>query len=160
MTIEIALGFIDPFFGSCRAYAKLDQSVINTLVNGSIIQWNSLFSAYKERENKNLSVYSQIPFHENHCNVVFKIYSQTGRSIKPFVDQAKSEKTKYLNTIAIYDEIVFPPGAQFMVCKKEKAEGSLKMIIYLREIVTGHQENVVMWVDDQIFNALDPEISS
>lgn len=47
-----------------------------------------------------------------------------------------------------------------MVCKKEKVEGSVKMIIYLREVVTGHQENVIMWVDDQIFSALDPEIAS
>lgn len=37
MTIEIALGFIDPFFGSCIRCDKLDNSVIQALVNGSII---------------------------------------------------------------------------------------------------------------------------
>lgn len=38
-----------------------------------------------------------------------------------------------------------------MVCKKGKDETLGKTVIYLREIVTGHQENVVMWIDDQIF---------
>ena len=33
-------------------------------------------------------------------------------------------------------------------------------MIYLREVITGLQENVIMWVDDQIYNALDPEVAS
>jgi hypothetical protein len=29
------------------------------------------------------------------------------------------------------------------------------MNIYLREVSVGNQENVIMWIDDQIYNALD-----
>jgi hypothetical protein len=37
---------------------------------------------------------------------------------------------------------------EFLVCKKKFIEG--KWLIYLREIKTGIEENVVMWVDDDI----------
>lgn len=47
-----------------------------------------------------------------------------------------------------------------MVCKKEQDMVNGSIMFYLREIVTGHQENVVLWVDDHIFSALDPKIAA
>ncbi len=38
---------------------------------------------------------------------------------------------------------------EFLVCKKEKEKDG-KWHIYLREVKTGIEDNVVMWVDDEI----------
>lgn len=30
--------------------------------------------------------------------------------------------------------------------------------IWLREVVVGNQENIVMWIDDEVYNALDEDL--
>ena len=122
----------------------LDLEMINIHQTGSIIQWNRLTSAYQVDEGVNMAaLIERYPYY----NILFKIYSQTGKSIDSFKTVKDSAP-----------EIVFPVGSQFLVCKKEFDQKSNFTIIYLREVVTGSQENIVMWVDEQIFSSLDPKL--
>jgi hypothetical protein len=73
--------------------------------------------------------------------------SITGRSIYEFSSCRGSE-----------DEILFNPGCEFIVCKKEIIQG--KTHIYIREIRTGFNKNTVLWVDDNIFSDLSSDTGS
>lgn len=142
--IDKALELIDPYVGECFRLQTLDLEMINIHQTGSIIQWNRLKSAFQV--DKGVDVAASIGRHPNY-NVIFKIYSQTGKNIDSFKTAKDSNP-----------EIVFPVGSQFLVCKKEFDQKSNFTIIYLREVVTGSQENIVMWVDEQIFSSLDPQL--
>lgn len=132
--IDRGLEFIDPYVGECFRMQTLDLEMINIHQTGSIIQWNRLTSAYQLNEGADIA--GSIERHPNY-NVLFKIYSQTGKNIDSF---------KTVKDLA--PEIVFPVGSQFLVCKKEYDQKSNFTIIYLREVVTGSQQNIVMWVDE------------
>ena len=88
-----------------------------------------------------------IPPQQSSTNVTFHIYSQTGKIIAPFSSFQSTET-----------EVLFPIGSQFYVCKKQ-LDGNTTHI-WLREVVTGSQENIIMWVDDQLFTSLDQELAA
>jgi len=48
---------------------------------------------------------------------------------------------------------LFPAGAEFMCTKTKKSKGILH--IWLREIRTGLSENVIIWADDELFQAAE-----
>ena len=108
LTLDRALGFIDPFFGSCIRFDYIDQAILNNLINGCIIQWNQLKSSYRYNEGM---PFNQFENQGETNNVIFHIYSKTGRSIQAF---------SMFNTTDKREEIVFPPGTQFYVCKKDQ----------------------------------------
>ena len=80
------------------------------------------------------------PEHFKARNTYFYIYSLTGRDIQQFSNFAEAEK-----------EVLLPPYSTFLVCKKDVSREG-KNLIYLRQIDVGMNKNVIMWVDDQIFN--------
>ena len=50
-------------------------------------------------------------------------------------------------------------GTQFFVCKKQVDPNTGTTHIWLREVISGSQENVVMWIDDEVYNTLDDELA-
>ncbi|CAF4407800.1 unnamed protein product [Rotaria socialis] len=75
----------------------------------------------------------------NDRNTIFIIYSLTGRSIQQFSNCAEDE-----------DEILFLPHSSFMVCRVERIHNQYR--IHLRQLELGLCQNVILWVDDHIFD--------
>ena len=44
-----------------------------------------------------------------------------------------------------------------MVCKKQMTNNGI-LEIYIREVIIGTQEKVVLWVDSEIFNSIDEKL--
>lgn len=47
---------------------------------------------------------------------------------------------------------MFPPGTEFLVCKRVEDRRSGVLHVYLREICLGWSKNVVLWCDDKVVN--------
>ena len=74
-------------------------------------------------------------------NVCFHIFSVTGRHINEF--------SNFKLGVGDEDEVLFAPGCEFLVCKKEIKDDITH--IYIREIRTGLAQHVRLWVDDNLF---------
>jgi hypothetical protein len=61
--------------------------------------------------------------------------SLSGRDISP-----------YSSVKGMEHEVLFAPGSQFLVCSKSMGNGIME--IYMREVVMGNQENMVLWIDE------------
>ncbi|CAF1360420.1 unnamed protein product, partial [Rotaria sordida] len=75
-------------------------------------------------------------------NTVFTISSLTGRSIQYFSNCADEE-----------DEVLFLPHSSFIVCDVQYDQNFRQNRIFLRQIELGLCQNVILWVDDNIFDA-------
>ena len=125
-----ALSFIPYYWGKCIRAAKLDDDEVSRYEVGTVVSWIQFSSTNASDEPA---------AHFKKRNTYFYIYSLTGRNIQQFSNFSNSEK-----------EVLLPPYSTFLVCRKVFEEGKHK--IYLRQIDVGMNKNVIMWVDDQIFN--------
>jgi len=72
------------------------------------------------------------------CNVVFTIYSLTGRSIQDFSNFPEE------------DEVLFMPHSSFLVTHVIK--DSYQSRVFMRQVELGLCQHSILWVDDNIFD--------
>lgn len=125
-----ALSFIPCYWGKCIRAVNLRPQEFEKYQPGSIVQWVQASSCTKDF---NLD---QSYFKNRNTN--FIIDSLTGRDI---------EKLSYCKT---EKEVLFFPYSTFLVCKKYFVSGKIK--IEMKEIILDYGENVILWVDEKIFD--------
>jgi len=79
---------------------------------------------------------------EEQPNVIYHIYSVSGRRVAPFLIPESPLDEKCKNTV------LFAGGSSFLVCKREDIDGVAH--IYLREVCLGLSRNVIVWVDENV----------
>ena len=122
-----ALSYIPYYWGKCIRAAELKDDETSRYDVGNVVSWIQFSSSASG---------ASPPAHFAKRNTYFYIYSLTGRSIKQF------------SNFSDEDEVLFSPYSTFLVCKKFFSGG--KNHIYLRQIDVGMNQNVILWVDDQI----------
>lgn len=127
-----AINAIPYYWGSCIRTLDLKADEQKFYQEGSIIRWNNFNAAGKgDRPGSDFSG----------RDTYFHIWSLTGRDITQFSNFPQEE------------EILFPPGATFLVVKKKNPSfWDKKTHIYLRQVELGHSENPLLWIDDCVFH--------
>ncbi|CAF2115532.1 unnamed protein product [Rotaria magnacalcarata] len=124
------LPYINFYWGIATRCVQLKTEELADYQPGVLITWLQFSSS-----NKGLKTAEWF----NDRNTIFIIYSLTGRSIQQFSNCAEDE-----------DEILFLPHSSFMVCKVEHIHNQYR--IHLRQLELGLCQNVILWVDDHIFD--------
>ncbi|CAF1967148.1 unnamed protein product [Rotaria magnacalcarata] len=133
MIILKGLSHIDFYWGTVVRYVKLEPKDLEDYQTGEIVTWLQFSSA--DKGGKDMSYFKD-------RNTIFIISSLTGRSIQYFSNCGDDE-----------DEVLFLPHSSFLVCQVKYNEKERKNYIYLRQIELGFSKYVVLWVDDNIFDA-------
>ncbi|CAF4932201.1 unnamed protein product, partial [Rotaria socialis] len=126
------LSHIDYYWGIVHRCIELTEEDLADYKPGVIVTWLQFSSA--DKREKGSTWFTK-------RNTIMTIFSLTGRSIRYFSNCDKTE-----------DEVLFLPHSSFLVCHLDFDENLKKNRIFLRQIELGLCKNVVMWVDDNIFN--------
>ncbi|CAF3752856.1 unnamed protein product [Rotaria socialis] len=126
------LSHIDYYWGIVHRCIELTEEDLADYKPGEIVTWLQFSSA--DKREKGSTWFTK-------RNTIMTIFSLTGRSIRYFSNCDKTE-----------DEVLFLPHSSFLVCHLDFDENLKKNRIFLRQIELGLCKNVVMWVDDNIFN--------
>lgn len=83
-------------------------------------------------------------------SVIFQIFSKHGRRVLSFTPH-DSETEALLGR-----KVVFARNTHFLICKRIEIPSENAIHIYLREVQLGLQENVVIWLDDNMLSQIVP----
>lgn len=129
-----ALSHIPFYWGYVTRAVNLTHEEFSLYMPGNLITWIQ-FSSSK----KGTKVVDSDAFQNR--NVLFKIFSLTGRPIKQFSNYSEE------------DEVLFLPHSTFLVFNhKVHYTGGGKHVIYMRQVELGLCQWSVLWVDDHIFD--------
>jgi hypothetical protein len=131
-----ALSYIPFHWGYVTRACKLTFDELNIYMPGCLITWIQFSSSKKGKKGVATQAFSD-------RNVLFKIFSLTGRSIKQFSNYGEEE-----------DEVLFLPHSTFLVLNRDTQyeNEARKVVIYMRQVELGLCKWSVLWVDDKIFN--------
>ena len=130
-----ALSHIPFHWGFVTRACQLTHDEILLYQPGRVITWIQFSSSKKGTEGHDSEAFKD-------RNVLFKIYSLTGRAISQFSNYPEEE------------EVLFLPYSTFLVFNRETFSDGVKQVVYMRQVELGLCQQSVLWVDDQIF---DPE---
>ncbi|CAF4569045.1 unnamed protein product [Rotaria socialis] len=133
-----ALSYIPFYWGWVTRACQLTFDELQIYKPGSLITWIQFSSSTKGKRIVDSDAFKG-------RNVLFKIYSLTGRPIKDFSNYPKE------------DEVLFLPHSTFLVFNHkvfygQGNEGQGRHVFYMRQIELGLCQWSVLWVDDQIFD--------
>lgn len=128
-----ALSHIPFYWGYVTRTCQLTFDELNLYVPGALITWIQFSSAKKGKKAVDSEAFKN-------RNVLFKIFSLTGRPIQQFSNYPEEE------------EVLFLPHSTFLVFNRKVYYGDQKQVIYMRQVELGLCTWSVLWVDDQIFD--------
>ncbi len=128
-----SLSYIPFYWGLVTRACQLTFDELSVYVPGSLVTWIQFSSSKKGKKVVGSSAFKD-------RNTLFKIFSLTGRPIKPFSNYPEE------------DEVLFLPHSTFLVFNRKTYYGEGKHVIYMRQVELGLCEWSVLWVDDRIFD--------
>ncbi|CAF1340849.1 unnamed protein product [Rotaria sp. Silwood1] len=128
-----ALSYIPFYWGYVTRACQLTYDELKLYVPGALITWIQFSSSKKGKKAVNSKAFKD-------RNVLFKIFSLTGRPIKHFSNYPEE------------DEILFLPHSTFLVFNHKTYYKERKQVIYMRQVELGLCTWSVLWVDDRIFD--------
>lgn len=139
-----------PYTELCTRHALVTQCELNYYSPGKIFRFQNIIRAVKYKDRSQLMETSgkQSKAAHDHqkdkYNICFYIKSQTGRSIIEYTHPRSKIKKTFSSTI------LFPSGCTFMVCRTTVDEKTGIKNVYLREVLLGQGQNVVLWLDENL----------
>ncbi|CAF2718070.1 unnamed protein product [Rotaria sp. Silwood2] len=128
-----ALSYIPFYWGYVTRACQLTFDELKLYVPGALITWIQFSSSKKGKKVVNSKAFKD-------RNVLFKIFSLTGRPIKNFSNYPEE------------DEVLFLPHSTFLVFNRKTYYKEGKQVIYMRQVELGLCTWSVLWVDDRIFD--------
>ncbi len=128
-----ALSYIPFYWGYVTRACQLTFNELQIYKPGCLITWIQFSSSKKGKKVMNSKAFKD-------RNVLFKIYSLTGRPIRQFSNYEEE------------DEVLFLPHSTFLVFNRKTFYKAGKHVIYMRQVELGLCQWSVMWVDDNIFD--------
>ena len=128
-----ALSYIPFYWGHVTRACQLTDEELLIYRPGSLITWIQFSSSKKGKQVVNSKMFQN-------RNVLFKIYSLTGRPIQQFSNYEEE------------DEVLFLPHSTFLIFNRKTFPKQKKHVIYMRQVELGLCEWSVLWVDDKIFD--------
>jgi hypothetical protein len=128
-----ALSYIPFYWGYVTRTCNLTFDEINMYYPGRVVTWIQFSSSKKGKKGHDSSAFKD-------RNVLFKIYSLTGRPIRRFSNYDEE------------DEVLFLPHSTFIVFNRQVYSKEKKQVIYMRQIELGFCKWSILWVDDRIFD--------
>ncbi|CAF1388804.1 unnamed protein product [Didymodactylos carnosus] len=128
-----ALSYIPFYWGYVTRACRLTFDEIQMYYPGRVVTWIQFSSSKKGKQGHDSNAFKE-------RNILFKIYSLTGRLIRRFSNYDDE------------DEVLFLPHSTFIVFNRKVYSAEQKQVIYMRQVELGFCKWSVLWVDDQIFD--------
>lgn len=138
--INKAISFIRPYVGLCIRWVFINNDKERDYYQpGKIFKYRNITSSVKFNPEENESIEK---FRRDHHNFCFHIFSKAGVITDTFQTHDRRDGT-----------VLFRAGSEFMVCKREERDGITH--IYIREVQLGFGQNVLFWLDHNVFKQDD-----